>query len=58
MAGTLPAGPFGSLRLAGQDVPFYMIHFDKDGTLQAPATAARLVSDVAASVSDRDAAPR
>jgi hypothetical protein len=58
MAGTLPAGPFDSLRLAGQDVPFYMIPFDKDGALQAPATAARLVSDVAVSVSDGDAAPQ
>ena len=39
MAGTLPAGPFGSLRLAGADVAFYVIPFDKDGALQAPATA-------------------
>jgi hypothetical protein len=54
--GTLPAGPFGSLRLAGHDVPFYVIPFDKDGALQAPATAARLVSDVAASVADGNAA--
>ena len=58
MAGTLPAGPFGSLRLAGHDVPFYVIPFDKDGALQAPATADRLVSDVAASVGAADAAPR
>ena len=56
MVGTLPAGPFGSLRLAGHDVPFYVIPFDKDGALQAPATAARLVSDVAASVADGNAA--
>src|SRR5215467_8564058 len=57
VVGTLPAGPFGSLRLAGHDVPFYVIPFDKDGALQASATAARLVSDVAASVGDGDAAP-
>ena len=52
MGVTLPAGPFGSLRLAGHDVPFYAIPFDKDGVLQAPATAARLVADV------RDGAPQ
>lgn len=46
MAGALPAGPYGSMRLAGDDVPFYVIPFDKDGVLQAPATAARLVGDV------------
>jgi len=57
VVGTLPAGPFGSLRLAGHDVPFYVIPFDKDGALQAPATAARLVSDVAASVGGGNAAP-
>ena len=57
MGGTLPAGPFGSLRLAGHDVPFYVIPFDKDGALQAPATAARLVSDVAASAGAGNASP-
>jgi hypothetical protein len=57
VVGILPAGPFGSLRLAGYDVPFYVIPFDKDGALQAPATAARLVSDVAASVGNGNAAP-
>jgi hypothetical protein len=58
VAGTLPAGPFGSLRLAGREVPFYVIPFDKDGALQAPATADRLVSDVAASAGAPDASPR
>jgi hypothetical protein len=57
MAGTLPAGPFGSLRLGGRDAPFYVIPFDKDGALQAPATATRLVSDVAASVGAGDPGP-
>lgn len=52
MAGALPAGPFGSVRLAGADVPLYVIPFDKEGVLQAPATAARLVSDVGATGGD------
>jgi hypothetical protein len=52
MAGTLPAGPFGTLPLAGGNVPFYVIPFDKDGTLQAPATATRLVADIAQGAND------
>jgi len=57
MAGTLPAGPFGRLGLGGHDVPYYVIPFDKEGVLQAPATATRLVSDVAASMGNGDAGP-
>jgi hypothetical protein len=52
MAGTLPAGPFGTLPLAGGKAPFYVIPFDKDGTLQAPATATRLVADIAQDAND------
>jgi hypothetical protein len=52
MAGTLPAGPFGTLPLASGNAPFYVIPFDKDGTLQAPATATRLVADIAQGASD------
>ena len=52
MAGTLPAGPFGTLPLAGRNVPFYVVPFDKDGFLQAPATATRLVADIAQDAND------
>jgi pimeloyl-ACP methyl ester carboxylesterase len=52
MAGTLPAGPFGTLPLAGRNVPFYVVPFDKDGILQAPATATRLVADIAQDAND------
>lgn len=43
----LPAGPYEMLSLGERKVPLYVIPFDKDGVLQAPKTAERLVADAA-----------
>lgn len=42
-AGIRP-GPWETLRIAGADVPLYVMPFDAQGVLQAPLTAARLSS--------------
>ncbi len=49
MSRTLPAGPYRTIRLAdGQDVPYYIVPFDKRGVCVGPQTRAHLVEAVRA----------
>lgn len=46
MTAGIKPGPWETLRIAGVDVPLYMLPFDAQGVLQAPLTAARLIEDL------------